>query len=46
MIIKGKEIGVGHTASEQREVTLDTIRQYAEISDDFNSVYFDEEYAA
>ncbi len=46
MIINGKEIGVGHTASEQREVTLDAIRQYAEISGDFNPVHLDEEYAA
>ena len=45
MIINDKEIVVGHTASEQREVTLEAIRQYAEISGDFNPVHLDEEYA-
>lgn len=39
------EIGVGYTASETVKVTDKMVRQFAEMSGDFNPIHLDDEFA-
>lgn len=45
MVINGTEINIGTSVSENRTVTLDLVKQYADISGDVNPIHLDEKYA-
>lgn len=46
MEMVNENIGIGHTASITVQVTDKMVRQFAELSGDYNPIHVDDEYAA